>query len=84
MQLEAVNPQDPSSICVASVGECISDHYFMVQIDEYIEMNIENKPRFWCHSVSKNIFPVGWCEKNNIQLTPPPGMCEVKTKKGGV
>ncbi|XP_028513995.1 scm-like with four MBT domains protein 2 isoform X2 [Exaiptasia diaphana] len=73
MQLEAVNPQDPSSICVASVIECNSEQYFTLQIDDFIENNNQKKLRFWCQSNSKNIFPVGWCKKNNVQLTPPPG-----------
>ncbi|KAK3739524.1 hypothetical protein QZH41_016199, partial [Actinostola sp. cb2023] len=73
MQLEAVNLQDPSSICVASVIECNNEHYFTVQIDNSLESSDDSKIRFWCHGESKKIFPIGWCKKNNIQLTPPPG-----------
>jgi len=73
MKLEAVNPKDPSSICAATVSQVANEIFFQVEIDSMIDCRNRDKPVIWCSSNSKNIFPVGWCKKNNIQLTPPPG-----------
>lgn len=72
-KLEAVNPNDPSSICAATVSKVASEFFFQVEIDSTITCGDGSRPSIWCSSNSRNIFPVGWCEKNNIQLTPPPG-----------
>lgn len=73
MKLEAVNPKDPSSICAATVSQVANEIFFQVEIDSMIDCRSRDKPVIWCSSNSKNIFPVEWCKKNNIQLTPPPG-----------
>ena len=77
LKLEAVNPNDPSSICAATVSRVAGDFFFQVEIDSMISCVDGSRPSMWCSSNSKNIFPVGWCEKNNIQLTPPPGRNEI-------
>lgn len=74
MKLEAVNPKDPSSICAATVSQVANEIFFQVEIDSMIDCRSRDKPVIWCSSNSKNIFPVEWCKKNNIQLTPPPGI----------
>ena len=74
LKLEAVNPNDPSSICAATVSKVASEYFFQVEIDSEITCVEGSRPSIWCSSNSRNIFPVGWCEKNNIQLTPPPGI----------
>ena len=74
LKLEAVNPNDPSSICAAMVTKIPSKFFFQVEIDSMITCSDSNRPAMWCTSNSRNIFPVGWCAQNNIQLTPPPGM----------
>ena len=73
MKLEAVNPKDPSSICAATISKVANEIFFQVEIDSMIECGEGDKPSMWCSSNSRNIFPVEWCKKNNIQLTPPPG-----------
>ena len=74
LKLEAVNPNDPSSICAALVTKIPSKFFFQVEIDSMITCSDSNRPAMWCNSNSRNIFPVGRCTQNNIQLTPPPGM----------
>lgn len=73
LKLEAVNPKDPSSICAATVSKVASEIFFQVEIDSLISCGDGSRPSMWCSSSSRNIFPVGWCARNNIQLTPPPG-----------
>lgn len=73
LKLEAVNPSDPSSICAATVTKIPSEFFFQVEIDSMITCSDSTRPSMWCTSKSRNIFPVGWCAQNNIQLTPPPG-----------
>ena len=74
LKLEAVNPNDPSSICAAMVTKIPSKFFFQVEIGSMITWSDSNWPIMWCTSNSRKIFPVGWCAQNNIQLTPPPGM----------
>ena len=74
LKLEAVNPSDPSSICATMVTKIPSKFFFQVEIDSMITCSDSNQPAMWCNSNSRNIFPVGRCAQNNIQLTPPPGM----------
>ena len=78
MKLEAVNPKDPSSICAATVSKVANEIFFQVEIDSMISCGDGSRPSMWCSSNSRNIYPVGWCEKNNIQLTPPPGRAHEK------
>ena len=74
LKLEAVNPNDPSSICAAMVTKIPSKFFFQVEIDSMITCSDSNQPAMWCTLNSGNIFPEGWCAQNNIQLTPPSGM----------
>ncbi|KFO70510.1 Scm-like with four MBT domains protein 2, partial [Cuculus canorus] len=66
MKLEAVNPKNPAEICVASItsvkGRLMWIHLEGSQMPsaEYI-VDVE----------SMDIFPVGWCEANGYNLTPP-------------
>ncbi|EDO34899.1 predicted protein, partial [Nematostella vectensis] len=72
MKLEAVNPTDPSSICVATVSRVVNEHYFVVTIDDFVVPEAR-KISFWCHAKSRNIFPCRWCEKNKVSVVPPAG-----------
>ena len=74
LKLEAVNPNDPSSICAAMATKIPSKFFFQVEIDSMITCSDSNRPTMWCTLNSGNIFSEGWCAQNNIQLTPPPGM----------
>ncbi|XP_072257937.1 scm-like with four MBT domains protein 2 isoform X3 [Pyxicephalus adspersus] len=76
MKLEAVNPNNPSEICVASVtkvkGRLLWLHLEGLQLPppEYI-IDVE----------SVNIFPVGWCEANSYPLSTPHRAVVKKKKK---
>lgn len=71
MKLEAIDPLNLGSICVATVHEVLLDGYLMVGIDG----TLSNKGSDWfCyHASSHAILPIGFCEKNNIPLTVPQG-----------
>ncbi|KAL8212387.1 UNVERIFIED_CONTAM: Scm-like with four MBT domains protein 1, partial [Gekko kuhli] len=66
MKLEAVNPQDPEEICVATITK-VKDSYLWLQLES------SKVPAHECivSVESINIFPVGWCETNGYQLRPP-------------
>uniref|UniRef100_A0A240PPP6 FCS-type domain-containing protein n=1 Tax=Anopheles epiroticus TaxID=199890 RepID=A0A240PPP6_9DIPT len=72
MKLEAVDPLNLSSICVATVMTVLKFGYIMVRIDSY-DPDVNGADWFCYHEKSPCIFPVGFCEKNNITLTPPKG-----------
>lgn len=72
MKLEAIDPLNPSSICVASVMSVLKFGYMMIRIDVY-EPLVYGDDWFCYHEKSPYIFPVGFCHKNQIDLTPPKG-----------
>ena len=67
MKLEAVDPQTPSMICVVSVVEVLGAR-LRLHFDGYSDTY-----DVWENVNSENLFPVGWCEKNNQCLVPPKG-----------
>ncbi|XP_055709587.1 polycomb protein Sfmbt isoform X2 [Phlebotomus papatasi] len=72
MKLEAIDPLNLSSICVASVMAVLKFGYMMIRIDFYDP--VANGTDWFCyHEKSPCIFPVGFCARNNIQLIPPAG-----------
>nr|XP_049466462.1 polycomb protein Sfmbt isoform X4 [Anopheles coluzzii] len=72
MKLEAVDPLNLSSICVATVMTVLKFGYIMVRIDSY-DPDVNGADWFCYHEKSPCIFPVGFCAKNKITLTPPKG-----------
>lgn len=72
MKLEAIDPLNPSSICVASVMSVLKYGYLMIRIDVY-EPLVYGDDWFCYHESSPYIFPVGFCQENQLDLTPPKG-----------
>ncbi|KAK3100006.1 hypothetical protein FSP39_013414 [Pinctada imbricata] len=71
MKLEAIDPLNLSAICVASVMKVLKNNYLMIGIDGSMA---ENGSDWFCYAASSPcIFPVGFCEINGIDLTPPRG-----------
>uniref|UniRef100_H3AER1 Lethal(3)malignant brain tumor-like protein 2 n=1 Tax=Latimeria chalumnae TaxID=7897 RepID=H3AER1_LATCH len=71
MKLEAIDPLNLGNICVASVRKVLLDGYLMIGIDG-TEVT-DGSDCFCYHASSHAIFPMGFCEKNRIDLTPPKG-----------
>ncbi|XP_047119207.1 polycomb protein Sfmbt isoform X1 [Schistocerca piceifrons] len=72
MKLEAVDPLNLSSICVATVMKVLKEGYIMIRIDSY-DADESGADWFCYHSSSPCIFPAGFCDTNSIPLTPPKG-----------
>lgn len=72
MKLEAVDPLNLSSICVATVMSVLKFGYIMIRIDSY-DPDVSGADWFCYHEKSPCIFPVGFCLANQITLTPPKG-----------
>uniref|UniRef100_S4RBD1 L3MBTL histone methyl-lysine binding protein 1b n=1 Tax=Petromyzon marinus TaxID=7757 RepID=S4RBD1_PETMA len=66
-KLEAVDRKNPSLVCVASVADH-ADSRFLVHFD-----NWDDTYDYWCDATSPYIHPVGWCQRNDVPLTPPLG-----------
>ncbi|CAI5659525.1 lethal(3)malignant brain tumor-like protein 2 isoform X1 [Oreochromis niloticus] len=71
MKLEAIDPLNLGSICVATVHKVLFDGYLMVGIDGTISNN--GSDWFCYHASSHGILPINFCKKNDIPLTVPPG-----------
>lgn len=71
MKLEAIDPLNLSTVCVATVTRVLRNNYLMIGIDGMMAAN--GSDWFCYHASSPCIFPVGFCELNNITLTPPRG-----------
>ncbi|XP_065321328.1 MBT domain-containing protein 1-like isoform X2 [Gordionus sp. m RMFG-2023] len=68
MKLEALDPVNLSSICVATIRKVLERGYVMISIDGAPE-NVQNV--FCYHSTSPYIFPLGFCKTHGIELTQP-------------
>ncbi|KAG8182190.1 hypothetical protein JTE90_017141 [Oedothorax gibbosus] len=71
MKLEAIDPLNLSTICVATVTEVLRNNYLMIGIDGMTEA--DGSDCFCYHASSPCIFWPGFCESNDLQLTPPRG-----------
>lgn len=69
MKLEAIDPLNLGSICVATIQKVLLDGYLMVGIDG---VSSNGYDWFCYHASSHAILPVDFCKKNNIPLTVPP------------
>eukprot|EP00095_Tigriopus_kingsejongensis_P003061 maker-scaffold101_size371023-snap-gene-1.12 protein:Tk03061 transcript:maker-scaffold101_size371023-snap-gene-1.12-mRNA-1 annotation:"lethal malignant brain tumor-like protein 3 isoform x2" len=68
MKLEAVDKHNASLVCVATVTNVLGGR-ILIHFDGW-EMAYD----YWIvPGVCPFIHPVGWCEKNGIELTPPKG-----------
>ena len=72
MKLEAIDPLNLSSICVATVMKVLKEGYLMIRIETY-DADVNCSDWFCYHQTSACIFAPGFCEANNITLTPPKG-----------
>ncbi|KAM5170661.1 scm-like with four MBT domains protein 2 isoform 1-T2 [Mantella aurantiaca] len=66
MKLEAVNPNNPSEICVSSVNKVKGRLLWL-----HLEGLQQPPPEYIIDVESVNIFPVGWCEANSYPLSTP-------------
>lgn len=72
MKLEAIDPLNLSSICVATVMKVLFHGYLMLRIDCY--PSDDRGPDWFCyHKYSPCIFPIGFCNERNIPVTVSPG-----------
>uniref|UniRef100_A0A3Q2WZT5 Mbt domain containing 1 n=1 Tax=Haplochromis burtoni TaxID=8153 RepID=A0A3Q2WZT5_HAPBU len=78
MKLEAIDPLNLSAICVATVRKVLADGYLMIGVDG--SEAVDGSDWFCYHGTSPSIFPVGFCEINNIELTPPRGYTKLPFK----
>ncbi|CAG2112004.1 unnamed protein product [Medioppia subpectinata] len=65
MKLEAVDKKNPRLICPATVGAVNEDNIF-VTFDGW-----KGAFDYWCPYDSRDIFPVGWCQRSGHFLQPP-------------
>lgn len=68
MKLEGIDPKHASLYCVLSVAEILG-HRLRLHFEGY---NVCYD--FWTNCDSWQIFPAGWCAKNNKRLQPPKGV----------
>ncbi|KAH0629424.1 hypothetical protein JD844_011486 [Phrynosoma platyrhinos] len=78
MKLEAIDPLNLSAICVATIRKVLADGYLMIGIDG--SEAADGSDWFCYHATSPSIFPVGFCEINMIDLTPPRGYAKLPFK----
>lgn len=71
MKLEAIDPLNLATICVATVTKVLRHNYLMIGIDGMMAAN--GSDWFCYHASSPYIFPCGYCSLNDLTLTPPRG-----------
>jgi hypothetical protein len=65
MKLEAVDKKNPRLICPATVG-AVNEENIFVTFDGW-----KGAFDYWCRFDSRDIFPVGWCQRSGHPLQPP-------------
>ncbi|XP_023421117.1 lethal(3)malignant brain tumor-like protein 2 isoform X2 [Cavia porcellus] len=71
MKLEAIDPLNLGNICVATICKVLLDGYLMICVDG--GPSTDGSDWFCYHASSHAIFPATFCQKNDIELTPPKG-----------
>ncbi|XP_077595433.1 lethal(3)malignant brain tumor-like protein 2 isoform X2 [Stigmatopora nigra] len=71
MKLEAIDPLNLGSICVATIQKVLLEGYLMVAIDGAPSNN--GCDQFCYHASSHAILPRDFCKRNGIPLTVPAG-----------
>ena len=66
MKFEAIDPFNPSHVCVVTVIKVLKFNYFVLGVDSLATY-------FVCHANSINVFPCGWAKAHDLQLHPPRG-----------
>ena len=66
MKFEAIDPFNPSHVCVVTVIKVLRFNYFVLGVDSLATY-------FVCHANSINVFPCGWAKAHGLQLHPPRG-----------
>ncbi len=64
-KLEATDRKHPEFICPATVKDVREDQIY-VSFDGW-----KGTFDYWCPYDSREIFPVGWCQRNGHPLQPP-------------
>ncbi|RUS74854.1 hypothetical protein EGW08_017378 [Elysia chlorotica] len=64
-KLEAVDRKNPALICPATIGD-VSEDLLHITFDGW-----RGAFDYWCQYDSRDIFPVGWCEKSGHPLQSP-------------
>lgn len=64
MKFEAIDPFNPSHICVVTVIKVLRFNYFVLGVDSLATY-------FVCHANATTVFPCGWAKAHNLQLHPP-------------
>ncbi|KAF6037969.1 MBTD1 [Bugula neritina] len=72
MKLEAIDPLNLSTICIATVMKVLKDNYLMIGIDGAVDSK-DGSDWFCYHATSASILPIGYCDTHDIPLTPPKG-----------
>ncbi len=81
MRLEVLDPLTKAVFYPGSVVEVINRHYFVVTVERQLANasgrapdGVDRADRIVCHRGSFGIFPVYWCQRYCIRLTPPEGI----------
>lgn len=70
MMLEVLDISNGGVFYAGYVSEVLSPYYFLVRVSQSIK---GPAPEMLCHRSHPYIFPVYWCARHNIRLTPPEG-----------
>ncbi|XP_065572553.1 uncharacterized protein LOC136034943 [Artemia franciscana] len=75
-KLEAIDPNHPTLFCVVTIAD-VKGRRLRLTFDGY-----DRKFDFWVLDTSPDIFPAGWCDKNERKLqTPPNNIAEFTWEK---
>ncbi|XP_026487032.2 scm-like with four MBT domains protein 2 [Vanessa tameamea] len=71
MKLEALSPLDMNTFCPATVTKIFNNLQFLVVIDDHIDDYEDTKMAWMCDNMHPYIYPIGWAQRNKLELKPP-------------
>ncbi|XP_052737146.1 scm-like with four MBT domains protein 1 [Bicyclus anynana] len=71
MKLEALCPGDFARVRPATVLKIFNNLHFLVVIDDHHDDYEETKMAWLCDNMHPYIYPIGWAQRNKLELKPP-------------
>eukprot|EP00111_Clytia_hemisphaerica_P011856 TCONS_00034843-protein len=70
MKIECLDINNPINYCVATIIN-LQSHRVCLRYDGF---GTDPSHDFWCNFQAEELFPIGWCARNNYHLQPPTGI----------
>ncbi|XP_034837388.1 scm-like with four MBT domains protein 1 [Maniola hyperantus] len=71
MKMEALSPNDFSTVHPATVLKIFNNLHFLVVLDDHVDDYEDSKMAWLCDNMHPYIYPLGWAQRNKVEFKPP-------------